>query len=77
MTAATTAQVTATTWNIDPVHTSVQFKVKHMMISNVKGEFSAVTGKLTLDSANPSNSQVTASIDAAPLTLATHSEMRT
>ena len=28
-----------TTWNIDPAHSSAEFKVKHMMISNVKGAF--------------------------------------
>ncbi len=60
-----TAPVAATTtWNIDPVHSNAQFKVKHMMISNVKGEFTAVTGTLNYDSENVSNSQVEASIDA-------------
>jgi polyisoprenoid-binding protein YceI len=68
MTAARTAEVnTTTTWKIDSVHTSAQFKVKHMMISNVKGEFNAVTGKLTLDSANTTNSRVAASIDASAI----------
>jgi polyisoprenoid-binding protein YceI len=32
-----TAPKTTTTWNIDPVHSVTEFKVKHMMISNVKG----------------------------------------
>ncbi len=60
-----TAPVAATTtWNIDPVHSNAQLKVKHMMISNVKGEFTAVTGTLNYDSENVSNSQVEASIDA-------------
>ena len=50
MSTAITPEVTATTtWNIDPVHSTAQFKVKHMMISNVKGEFTAVTGKLNLN----------------------------
>jgi polyisoprenoid-binding protein YceI len=52
------------TWNIDPVHSHAQFKVKHMMISNVKGEFTAVTGSLSYDSADITKSGVNASIDA-------------
>ena len=37
---------TTSTWNIDPVHSAAQFKVKHMMISNVKGEFTSLQGGL-------------------------------
>ena len=33
-------QTTTTTWNIDPAHSVAEFKVKHMMIANVKGHFS-------------------------------------
>src|SRR5258705_6615073 len=40
-------QTTTTTWNIDPAHTVAEFKVKHMMIANVKGHFSGVSGVLT------------------------------
>lgn len=54
-----------TTWNIDPAHTVVEFKVKHMMISNVKGQFTIVKGVLSLDETNPVNSHVEAVIDAA------------
>ncbi len=56
-----------TTWNIDPAHSHAQFKVKHMMISNVKGEFTALTGTLKYDSENVANSQVEASIDATTI----------
>ncbi len=38
---------TTATWNIDPTHSSAEFKVKHMMISHVKGHFAKVTGPLT------------------------------
>lgn len=63
MTAATqTPTATATTWNIDPAHTAAEFKVKHMMISNVKGKFTGLTGSLTLNDADPAGSQVEASI---------------
>ena len=41
-------EVSISTWNIDPVHSTAQFKVKHMMISNVLGEFTSITGVLEL-----------------------------
>lgn len=56
-----------TTWTIDPAHSSAQFKVKHMMISNVKGEFAGLTGSLELDKEDVTRSRVEASIDAATL----------
>jgi polyisoprenoid-binding protein YceI len=60
-------QTSTTTWNIDPVHSLAEFKVKHMMISNVKGHFSKVTGALTLDELDLTNSHVEASIEAASI----------
>jgi polyisoprenoid-binding protein YceI len=57
----------AATWNIDPVHSHAQFKVKHMMISNVKGEFTVVTGKLELTGADITKSRIEASIDASTI----------
>jgi polyisoprenoid-binding protein YceI len=59
--------VATSTWNIDPVHSTVQFKVKHMMVSNVKGEFTNLTGKLDLSDADVSQSCVEATIDAASI----------
>ena len=56
-----------TTWNIDPAHSAAEFKVKHMMISNVKGHFSKVSGTLTLDESNLHKSHIDASIDAASI----------
>lgn len=55
------------TWNIDPVHSVAEFKVRHMMIANVKGYFSKVSGALTLDEANVANSRVEASIEVASI----------
>ena len=66
MTTATTPSAT-TTWNIDPAHSAAEFKVKHMMISNVKGHFAKVTGTLTLDESDLSRSRVEARIEAASL----------
>ena len=56
-----------TTWNIDPAHTVAEFKVRHMMISNVKGHFSKVSGELSLDESNVANSSVQASIETASI----------
>ena len=65
-TPATTTSATST-WNLDPAHSSAEFKVKHMMISNVKGKFHQISGVLTLDDADPSRSNVEASIPIASL----------
>src|SRR5215469_9376375 len=72
-TMATTATAT-TTWKIDPVHSTAEFKVKHMMISNVRGQFTGVKGVLTLDEANVPDSYVEATIDAASIN--THEAQR-
>lgn len=56
-----------TTWNIDPVHTTAEFKVRHMMITNVKGQFTGITGMLSLDENDVTKSHVEASIDAATI----------
>jgi polyisoprenoid-binding protein YceI len=58
---------TTTTWNIDPAHSSAEFKVKHMMISHVKGHFAKVTGTLSLDESNLAKSRVEALIETASL----------
>ena len=67
-TAPVQERTATTTWKADPIHSSAQFKVKHMMISNVKGEFGAITGSLQFDSNDPTKSKVEASIDAATIT---------
>jgi polyisoprenoid-binding protein YceI len=59
--------MSTTTWNIDPTHSVAEFKVKHMMISNVKGAFPKVSGVLTLDEADLAKSHVEASIDVASI----------
>jgi len=56
-----------TIWNIDPAHSVAEFKVKHMMIANVKGYFSKITGVLTRDESNMVNSSVEVSIEAASI----------
>lgn len=56
-----------TTWGVDPAHSVAEFKVRHMMISNVKGHFSGITGSLKLNEADVTKSGVEASIEAASL----------
>jgi polyisoprenoid-binding protein YceI len=56
-----------TTWNIDPAHSVAEFKVKHMMIANVKGHFSKVTGVLVHDESDRTKSRVEATIEAASI----------
>src|SRR5512142_2346878 len=51
-------------WNVDASHSQVGFAVKHLVISNVRGEFGAYQGKLVLDEADVTRSTVEATIDA-------------
>ena len=51
-------------WIFEPGHTAAEFKVKHMMITWVRGSFKNVKGTLNFDSENPKNSSVEISIDA-------------
>jgi polyisoprenoid-binding protein YceI len=67
MSTLATPQTATTTWNIDPAHAVAEFKVKHMMISNVKGQFAKVTGKLTLDESDLTKSGVEALIESASI----------
>ena len=55
----------AATWQIDPDHSSFQFKVRHLMVSNVKGDFTKVKGAVTMDDKDVSNLNVELTIDAA------------
>jgi polyisoprenoid-binding protein YceI len=66
-TTLTAMQTTTTIWNLDPVHSVAEFKVKHMMISNVKGQFTSITGILTLDGNDIAGSRVEATIDASTI----------
>ncbi|HVO98537.1 MAG TPA: YceI family protein [Bryobacteraceae bacterium] len=55
------------TYQIDPAHTQAQFKVRHLMISNVKGEFDKVAGTVEYDDANPSAAKIDVTIDVASI----------
>jgi polyisoprenoid-binding protein YceI len=67
MSTLATPQTATTTWNIDPAHSVAEFKVRHMMISNVKGQFAKVSGVLTFDESELTHSRVEAVIEAASI----------
>jgi polyisoprenoid-binding protein YceI len=56
-----------TTYKIDPAHSSAQFVVRHMMITNVRGGFGNVQGTVVYDPENPSATSVDVTIDASTL----------
>ena len=55
----------AETFKIDPAHTETGFTVKHLLISNVRGQFGKTEGVVVYDEADPSRSRVEATIDVA------------
>jgi len=61
---APTQSAKSTQWKIDPAHSTAQFSVRHLMISNVRGEFTTVSGSAVIHSADPTQSTVEVQIDA-------------
>ena len=55
------------TYIIDPSHSTAGFKVRHLMVSNVRGEFSGVAGTVVFDAEDSANSKVEAAIDATTI----------
>jgi polyisoprenoid-binding protein YceI len=55
----------SSTWKIDPAHSVAEFKVRHMMISYVRGEFAGLSGVLKLEEADYTRSTIEASIPVA------------
>jgi polyisoprenoid-binding protein YceI len=54
-------------WDFDLVHSSINFWVRHMMVSKVHGRFAKWTGTIEMDEASPANSRVEVQIDAASI----------
>jgi polyisoprenoid-binding protein YceI len=52
-------------WMIDSAHTEANFSVRHMMISNVRGQFQKVSGTVEFDEVNPANTRVDVQIEVA------------
>jgi polyisoprenoid-binding protein YceI len=57
----------ATTWNIDPDHSNIGFKVRHLMVSNVKGNFEKHSGTVDIDDKDITKSKVAITIDTASI----------
>jgi polyisoprenoid-binding protein YceI len=55
----------AATWQIDPDHSSFQFKIRHLTVSNVKGDFGKARGVVTMDDKDITNLRVELTIDAS------------
>jgi polyisoprenoid-binding protein YceI len=56
------------TWEIDSLHSTVGFAVKHAMVSTVRGHFASFSGGATIDAANPETSSAWLEIDATTIT---------
>jgi polyisoprenoid-binding protein YceI len=72
MAASAAAQVG--NWQIDPVHSSAQFSVRHLGVSTVRGAFMKVSGSAKYDAADPSKGSLDATIEATSVD--TRVEMR-
>ncbi|MGH7925781.1 MAG: YceI family protein [Candidatus Binatus sp.] len=57
----------ADTWQIDPAHTNVVFTVRHMMISNVKGQFQKTSGTINANGNDPASAKIDGTIDASSI----------
>lgn len=65
---STTTQTAArTTWKLDPIHSHIEFSVRHLMITTVKGRFTGVDGTVSIDEADPSNSEVDVRIESSTI----------
>ncbi len=64
---ATATESGVSTWEIDPAHAHAQFKVRHMMIANVKGEFTKLAGTVKWDGSDITRSSVLVTADSASI----------
>jgi polyisoprenoid-binding protein YceI len=61
------ADLTPGVWNVDPVHSSIGFVARHLMISKVRGTFGTFSGTLTI-AEDPLQSKVEATVEVASIT---------
>jgi polyisoprenoid-binding protein YceI len=54
-------------WKMDPQHSQIEFKVRHMMITNVRGRFGSFDGTVEIDEANPQASNITGTVDVTSI----------
>jgi polyisoprenoid-binding protein YceI len=62
------------TYQIDSAHSAAHFSVRHMMVSNVRGEFTKLSGSLAYDASKPANSSLEARVEVA--SVSTRDEQR-
>ena len=67
MSAAVQTTAGRTTWAVDPAHSTVEFAVRHLMITTVKGRFTDVAGTVVLDEANPAASSADITVQVASI----------
>ena len=67
MSTAVETSAAATTWTIDPAHSNVEFAVRHLMITTVKGRFTDVRGTVVVDPADPLAASADVTIAAASI----------
>ena len=67
ITLAIPAFASASTWNIDPDHSNVGFKVRHLMVSNVKGSFDKHSGTIDINDKDITKSKVEVTIDTTSI----------
>ncbi len=65
---ATAAPALAQQWQIDTAHSRAQFTVRHLMISDIRGDFGAVTGTVDYDGKDVTKAKIKATIDVQSLT---------
>ena len=55
------------TWTVDPIHSSVGFKIKHMMIATVRGQFTEFEGTIVAAEDDPANSHAMGTVKVASI----------
>jgi polyisoprenoid-binding protein YceI len=64
---ASTAASAAHAWDIDASHSSASFKVRHLMVSHVRGELGPISGTVSIDDQDVTRSRIDVSIDASKI----------
>lgn len=62
--AASSSFAQTSTWNIDPAHSEIEFSVRHMSVSTIRGKFSGLKGAISVDDSDIGKSSVSVTIDA-------------
>jgi len=66
----TTQELTRTKWSLDPSHSQIGFKVKHLMVTNVRGVFNEYTGSINTEGDDFKGAEIDLSINTASVSTA-------